>query len=298
MSKTLSTAQKAFLLIVLAGVMWGTSGIFVHYLSPLGFSPLQMVAARGSVSFVCISAFALVKRRDFFRAKPRDLLLYFFIGVSLFFTCFCYYTAIASTSVATAAMLLGLSPVYAIFFSILFLGEKMSPLKAVAVIGILAGGVLVSGIIGGMVFDLFGLVMGVLAGVAYAAYSVLTKIAGRRDCPAGATTLYGFLVMAVISVAVSDPAAAFRTIAESPLPSIPLLIGIGIVTFILPYSMFTVSLKHISAGTGSSLGVVEPLTATLFSVFLFDEKLNLPSLIGVILILVSVVLLGRAASEE
>lgn len=293
-----SASKKAFFLIVLAGIMWGTSGIFVHYLSPLGFSPLQMVAARGSVSAVCMLLFAAVKRHSFFRAKPSELLLYALIGVSLFFTCYLYYAAISLTSIATAAMLLGLSPLYVILFSVIFFGEKISLLKGVSVGGILIGGTLVSGIIGGMVFDFFGILIGILAGVAYAVYCILTKISARRNCPAGPTTLYSFLVMAIIAISVSDPAGAFETISKAPMPSIPLLIGIGIVTFVFPYSMYTISLENIPVGTASSLGVIEPLTATLSSIFLFGESMSIPSLVGVILILLSIVLLGRATSNE
>ena len=62
-----------------------------------------------------------------------------------------------------------------------------------------------------------------------------------------------------------------------------------------PYSLYTVSLKALSSGTGSALGIVEPLSATLFGTFLFGEELTLWSAAGIVLILSSVVLLGKAA---
>ena len=42
--------NKAFIYIIIAGLLWGTSGIFVHYLAPLGLSPLQMASIRGTVA--------------------------------------------------------------------------------------------------------------------------------------------------------------------------------------------------------------------------------------------------------
>ena len=62
-----------------------------------------------------------------------------------------------------------------------------------------------------------------------------------------------------------------------------------------PYSLYTVSLKALSSGTVSALGIVEPLSATLFGTFLFGEKLTLWTAAGIVLILSSVVLLGKAA---
>ena len=145
-------SEIAFFMTVLAGGLWGTSAIFVHYLSPFGFTPVQMVSARGAVSFAGVFLYAIVKERKLFRIRPIELTIYLLIGGALFFTAFCYYTSMTLTSVATAAMLLGLSPVYVVLFSAVLWREKMSGLKTAAIIGVLAGGVFVSGVIEGMIF--------------------------------------------------------------------------------------------------------------------------------------------------
>ena len=35
---------KAFIFIIVAGILWGTSGIFVNYLAPYGFTSMQMTS--------------------------------------------------------------------------------------------------------------------------------------------------------------------------------------------------------------------------------------------------------------
>ena len=45
--------KRAFTFVILASILWGTSGLFVYALSPLGFTSAQMTFARGSVSFLC-----------------------------------------------------------------------------------------------------------------------------------------------------------------------------------------------------------------------------------------------------
>ena len=60
--------NRAFIYIILAGVLWGTSGLFAHYLSPLGFSSVQMTGVRGIISAVALVVYALIKNKGFFFA--------------------------------------------------------------------------------------------------------------------------------------------------------------------------------------------------------------------------------------
>jgi len=63
---------KAFIYIVIAGILWGTAGIFVHYLAPFGFSSLQMTAIRGSVAAIAMTVY-----RFFFNRFPEDRFCHF-----------------------------------------------------------------------------------------------------------------------------------------------------------------------------------------------------------------------------
>ena len=74
----------------------------------------------------------------------------------------------------------------------------------------------------------------------------------------------------------------------------PLLIGMGICTCVIPYFLYALSMKELSAGTASALGIIEPMAATVYSVVLFREKLDAFSGAGIVLILASVFLLGKA----
>ena len=50
--------KLSILYIVLAGVSWGTAGIFVNNLSPYGFSSVQMTSMRNIVAaIVCFHTF-------------------------------------------------------------------------------------------------------------------------------------------------------------------------------------------------------------------------------------------------
>ena len=288
---------KSFIYIIIAGLLWGTSGIFVHYLAPYGITSLQMTAVRGTVSFICIAAYLLICNRRLFKTKLKELLLFAAIGVTLFLTAFLYYSSMQMTSISTAVILMYAAPIYVMVFSVLFMGEKFSKIKLVSLVLMMLGCCLVSGIIGGLKFDLVGIILGLLSGVSYATYNIITKIASERKNSPLTITVYGFMFMAIIALSISKPAGIITAAAVKPAAVIPLMIGLGVATFVTPYFLYTLAMRDLPAGTASALGIVEPMAATVYSIILFNEELTVFSAVGIVLILGAVLLLAKAEGK-
>ena len=290
--------KRAILYIIIAGICWGTSGIFVHDLAPYGFTSYQMTAVRAIISFLCILIYALIKDRSLFRLKPVHLILFLGIGLSLFLTGSCYFTSMQMTSVSTAVVLMYTAPIYVMVYSVLFWKEKLTKLKTVSVICMLIGCCLVSGIVGGFAFHPTGILIGALSGIAYASYNILTKISMRQQIAPISVTLYSFLFMSLISLFVSEPPKLAENVSAAPAVTVPMLIGLGICTFVIPYFLYTLAMKDLSAGTASALGIVEPMAATLFSVVIFKEPLGLLPALGIVLILAAILMIGKAETDR
>ena len=294
----MSVKRRAFIYIITAGVLWGTSGLFVDALTPYGFSSLQITMLRGVISCLCMAIFVAIRGKVLFRVKPREIWLPLAIGVALFGTSSCYYLSMQMTSVSTAVVLMYMAPVYVMIYSVLFLGERLSGLKLFAVVAMFAGCCLVSGIVGGLKFDLVGILLGLLSGVAYGAYNILTKIALRKGLAPETTTFYSFVVMSVIALSVSHPYGAVSLIGKQPMILIPLVLALGLVTYVLPYLLYTKAMRTLPAGTASALGIVEPMAATVFSIAFLGERLSVLPAVGIVLILLAVFLLGKAEGKE
>lgn len=146
--------KKSLLYIVLAGIMWGTSGIFFNLLEPYGFSPIQMTAMRGVVAAISMSTYMLISNRSLFKVSKRDIPLVIGGGLSMFLTAYFYYFAIQESSVSTAVILMYTAPIFVMAFSVAFLGEKLNTIKALSVLFMIIGCALVSGIVGGVRFSL------------------------------------------------------------------------------------------------------------------------------------------------
>ena len=289
---------KAFIYIILAGILWGTSGLFVNFIKPYGLTSLQMTAARGAISFLAMLIYAVIyslikKKSGLFKFKPINFLFFIPIGITLFSTAALYYSSMQLTSVSTAVVLMYMAPVYVMIFSVIFLKERLSTLKVISLIAMLLGCCLVSGLIGGIKFDLIGIILGFLSGISYAIYNIITKIALKKN-DAVFTTAWSFLFMAVIAAVSSKPHEIFTIASKDPLPVIPLLLGLGIATFVTPYFLYTLAMRDLPAGTAAALGIIEPMAATVFSIIFLNEKLTVLPAIGIILILLAVFMLGKA----
>ena len=284
---------KAFICIIAAGVLWGTSGLFVNALAPYGFSSLQMSAWRAAVSVIVLAVYMLIRDISLFKIRLSEIPFILGCGVGIFGTATAYYVSMQATTVSTAVVLMYTAPVLVMIFSVAFLGEKLTRLKAVSVLCMLIGCALVSGIIGGLKFDAFGIAMGFLAGISYASYNIFSKLEMRRGNRPITVTFYCFLVMLIITFFACDIGETVSLTLVAPAPILPLTVGLGVLTSVMPYLMYTTSLKFIPVGTASALAIIEPMSATLFGVFILGEGLSAPSLFGIVLILFAVFLLSR-----
>lgn len=290
--------NKALICIILAGLLWGTSGIFVHYLAPYGITSMQMTAIRGVVSLIAIGIYILATDRELFRTNFVNLLLGAGAGLSMFITASAYYTSMQLTSVSTSVILMYTAPLFVMAYSVVFLKEKFTFIKGISVIGIFIGCALVSGVVGGMKYNTLGIIIGFISGIAYSAYNIFTKIEMNRKINPLTATFYCYVFMAFFAVVFSSPQNLIPIVKQNPPVFILAFIGLGVLTSAMPYFLYTIGLKKLPAGVASSLGIIEPLAATIYSMILFGEKLSIYHIIGVVLILCAVVLLSRPEEKE
>lgn len=290
--------KRALLYIIIASVLWGTSGLFVHALVPFGFSSIQMTALRGIVSAVAFVVYALLRDRTLFRTTAKEFFTFALSGVFIFGTASSYYASMQASSVSTAVVLMYTAPIFVMAFSVAFFGEKMNFLKGLSVVCMLIGCALVSGVIGGMTFNPVGILFGLASGVLYSAYNIFAKIEMMHHSNPVSASLYCFLVMGIVAFVCSNPPELFSLIAQAPSKIIPLGIGIGICTSVLPYFLYTLSLRDLPAGTATTLGIIEPMAATVFSVAFLGERLSVLSVCGILLILGAVMILNKAEANK
>ncbi len=180
------------ILIITAGLFWGSMGLFVRHLNALGFTSIQVACLRLVTAGLIFALILLIKDPKGFKIKAKDIPLFLALGLVsiLFFTC-CYFTAIRLMTMSTAAILLYTSPIWVMVLSVIFLKEKITVRKITALILAFAGCVLVSGF-GGKV-TLPGILAGLGSGLGYGLYSIFGTFALRKYKPL-TVTCYTFLI--------------------------------------------------------------------------------------------------------
>ena len=286
------------LLIILAGIFWGSMGIFVRKLGTYGFTSVQIVAIRITLAALVFSIVLFIRDRSGFRITLRDLPLFLGLGFGsiLFFTV-CYFTAITIMPLSTAAILLYTSPIWIMLMSMLFFREKLNRIKLIALALAFAGCVLVSGISGEGI-TLVGLLIGLGSGIGYGLYSILGTIALRRYSPYTVTT-YTFLFAAAGSWLICGPADMIsKFTAAADLPFLLFFCCLtALVTAVIPFLSYTLGLRTVEASRAGILATIEPMVATLIGILVFAEPLTLLSGLGILLILAAVVLLNRKQNQ-
>jgi drug/metabolite transporter (DMT)-like permease len=129
--------QRALLLLVLSSVCFGGMAFLAKLAAQSGIGGAQVAAVRFAFGLVPVALVPELRRRAL-SWQRRDLLLYrgLFGGVAVL----CYFLAIEHVSVGLATLLNYTSPVFAVLFASLFIGEpvrgRVLPALAAALVGV------------------------------------------------------------------------------------------------------------------------------------------------------------------
>lgn len=286
-------------MIVSAGILWGSMGLFVRRLNGLGLASMEIVALRSVVTAVLMLLFLLCFDRRLLQIKWKDIWCFFGTGVcSILFFNFCYFKAMELTSLSVAAILLYTAPAIVMLLSYFLFQEKLTGRKILSVLMTFAGCLLVTGILteGGAV-SAAGILMGLGAGLGYALYSIFSRYALEKGYHTFTITFYTFLIASIGSFFLADMGKVVQTAAKDA-GTMLLCLGLGIVCTVIPYLTYTLGLKYVENGKASILASVEPVTATILGGIVFREKLLPESVAGVILVLAALYVASAENREK
>ncbi|MCL2493513.1 MAG: DMT family transporter [Clostridiales bacterium] len=290
-----SSGKVGVVAVLAAGCFWGTTGIFVRILDGFGYSPLTIVFARMSLAFVILlAAFALMKKLDLLHIRLKDLWVFIGTGVSsaILLNLFLSMSTEMNT-LALATVLLTTAPIFVVLLSRPIFGERITKMKVLALVVAFTGCVLVSGVIDkGPAFLPFGIFIGVLAGVGYALYNIMTRFALDRGYSSLTINVYSFGIGAAVCVPFTNFALVAATIADAPGRMAVILLLQSLFVSLFPYMLYTYGMKFMDTGKASILASIETVAATVFGFAIYHEVPTVLSVAGIVLMLFAVFLLN------
>ena len=290
---------RGYGLILVAAALWGALGIiFKALISDYGLSRITIAFFRAFLSAAILFAALAFRRPSLLHIAARDVLFFAafgLFGIAAFYSV--YVTAIDLAGMSVSAVLLYTAPAWVALISAVFLGEKITPVKLVAVMLAMAGCALVARVydVRGLRLNGLGILAGLGAGLTYALYSVFNKVGLRRHD--GWTVLaYGLLAGSVFLAPLQSPellAAALRqpgAVAWLLVMAVGPTLGAGL--------SFNAGLRYVQVSSASVVATLEPVIASLLAFTFLHERLDLAQLMGGGLILAAVIFLTRASSSS
>lgn len=297
------TRRGDFLLVALAGVLWGTGGLAGAELGDAaGMEPAAVACYRllGGGGLLLLLLVALRRLRGVLVAGrvPRDVAVRVLV-TALLIAVFeaAYFEAVERAGVAVATLVtLGTAPLLVAGATSLRTRAWPPPRTQVALLLALGGLLLL--VLGRA--DAGGTDAGgvVLALVAASAFATLTAVNARpvRGLDGLAVTALSFTLGGVLLVPFAALAGGLSVPATAP--GWGWLLFLAVVPTAAAYSAYFSGLRTVPATTATLLSLLEPLTAAVLATVLRDERLGVWGALGSSLLILAVVVLRPRADPS
>ncbi|MGX5680284.1 DMT family transporter [Schumannella luteola] len=294
MTSTATPRSSGAWALVLASLLWGTTGTAASFL-PSGVSPLAIGASTMTVGGALL--FAVFARRALSAIRSAQSRRWLLLGaVGVFVYPLAFYSSMNLAGVAIGNVVsLGTGPVFAALLEWAFERHRLSLLwlgcTAVAILGVVLLAVGGHGATGAAENVLAGILLGLLAGFSYALYTYASSRAIRTGQPAGAVMggMFGLGAIALLPVLLLTGAPLLQSAS-----SVGIAAYLAIGPMFVAYVLFGVGMRTLRSSTATTITLLEPFVATLLAVFVVGERLDGVGWIGLILILVAVTVLATA----
>lgn len=292
-TRLISPGQLAGLstaLVVIAALCWGLSGGIGSILMSQGWDAFVIAFYRGAIGLLFVLAWLLLRPRDSGLNSPRLWLWSAIAGMGVAGNFSFYFISIAQGSIAVAATLMYCAPVFVYLVSFALKLEAASLLKWLAIVLVMLGIILLTGIydISASAVTPLGVIAGLFAALSYALFIFGFKYAAPHGSPQ-AILLIAFAVASAILVWPSDTRQVVDVLNA---PSWPLFMLLGVLGAGLSFILYIVGLNYTAPAVASVVAMVEPVTASLFGAFVLNESLSPLQFLGMALILLTVTALS------
>lgn len=296
-----SEQNKGYIMVFIAGTLWGTIGLFSTLLSNLGMESSAVAFYRLLAASILLVPILVVKGKglSLFRISKRGLISCTLIGfVSQAFYNLFYMKAIELGGMATAAVLLYTSPVFVAIMSRILFKEPLGRNKLAAIAINIIGCVLTvtGGDFSAVKLTGFALLMGVLAGFTYGTMPVFSRF-GADDEDPYTSAFYGLALGALLLFFIVRPYNGMGT--EWNLKILLVLIGFGIIPSALDYIIYFGGLRRISeTSVVPVLASIETVAASVIGLVVFGQALSPGKAAGIALVICSIVIMNLKKKEK
>ena len=296
--KKMGTKTKGYLLGAVAAATYGMNPLFALPLYGNGMNPDSVLLFRYMFALPVIGVMLKMKGRSFSITR-KELLMCIFLGLMMSLSSLMLFESYNHMDAGIASTLLFVYPIMvAIMMSTLY-KERLTPVTILCIALALTGIWLLYKTGQGSTLSKTGTLMVMISALSYAVYIVGVNRPSLSETPTIKITFYVLLFGMLLF------AGRLAWNRDITLPDAWYLWGNLLALGILPTAVSllctTSAIQYIGSTDTAILGALEPVTALLFGVTVFGERLSIRDMIGLVLIIVSVTLViggGKTLSSK
>lgn len=294
--------KKIYLILpILAGFMFGSSGIFVRTLTQNGVDSTTLLFLRFSIAIVPLLIAILLTDKKLLKIDFNDIPLFSVCAMCIVGLNLCYNESMNTVPLSLAAVLLSTAPIFVLIFAYIIFKEKITLKKVICMILAIFGCLLMTGALENNInnIPLFGIVSGIGAALFWAVYLMASKKSIDDGKHTFTILIYSIVFISIALIPFTNFNQITNFISINPMLMILFLILHSTFSFALPYILSTLSLNYIESGISSILlSGAEPLAALIFGLLIYSEIPTPLMFCGFILTIIAIIMLSMKENTK
>ena len=283
----MSLQTKGVILAIISAICYGMNPLGALFLYEGGLNVNSVIFYRFIFASILLAIFMLIKK-DSFYLKFKEIILLALLGLLFGISAISLFNSFLYMDAGLASTVLFIYPIFVAIIMALFFKEKNSIITILSIVFAFIGVVLLYESDGANVSN-FGIFLVIVSSLCYAIYIVI--INQYLKLSALKVTFYSMLFCTITIL--------IHSFFDSSLNIMPLInfnmwfytIFLALVPTIISLLFLIKAIQLIGSTSASILGALEPLTAVLIGVYVFNEKITFWLVIGIVFILFGVILI-------
>ena len=287
---------KGYLLGIIGGAAYGTNPLFAIPLYSSGLDASSVIFYRYLTATVLVALVAKAKGCSL-RIERKALLVALGLGLMVVGSSLTLFHSYNYMGSGVASTILFVYPIMVAIMLAAIFGEKVDFKTGASIILALVGVALLYFNGEGLQLNTVGTVLALLSAFTYAVYMVFLNKSRLRRIPTIVVTFY--ILLCGLTIYLPMFIMGFRPVALASGSQFALVFCSALLPTVISFLCTASAVVKIGSTPASILGALEPGTAVIIGVLVFDESMTVRTFVGMMLILVAVttVVLSKNGSK-
>jgi drug/metabolite transporter (DMT)-like permease len=280
------------MMVILATIFWGTSGIFISLtIRNWDISAVSLAFWRDITTFSTLLIGIAIVRPALLRVKRRDIPWLVAMGaISIGFFHVLWNTSVLLIGASVSTVIQSNAPIFVTAMAWIIFKESLTLRKIIAIVLAVAGTVLISGILGMSTIKIpqLGLIASVSSGIFYGAFSLFgKKLSGDYNSWTILLYIFGFASLILLPFQLLNPSSF-----PHQFPALAYFAGLILIATISGFALYTTALGRLQASIAAITATSEIVFAAVYAYFILAERMDIWQILGAALVISGVVLIS------